>query len=291
MTAPGDAAEQRDARPSRAPAGPPAPSSSRAPLDAVDDERSTDEAAQDVLGERSPGAAVEPARPRGIERIAGEVPRQLLAMLVTPLAIPVALVAVARRDAPALVAYSAVGVAAMAIIYTGVYLFLTWLAFRGCSGDALRRRVAVSVPRTRAKRIAEAVVTGGEFGIPVLAVVTGLLLVIALIANPTIRTQEDVTPSAWVFLIALWALMITAFSAAYLRRWALRDDVVLPRTPNPRYGDFVYIAVQVGTTFSTSDVEITSTGTRWVVTCNSVIAFVFNTVLVSMLISIALSAL
>lgn len=291
MTAPGDAAGQRDARSSRTPAGPPAPSSSRAPLDPVDDERTTAEAAQDVLGERGPGAAVEPARPRGIERIAGEVPRQLIATVFAPLAAPAVIPVVAVMEEPTTGSLWAVSIALVAVIYSLVYLLLTWLAFRGCSGERLRRRVAVSVPRTRAGRIVEIVVTGGEFGIPVLAVVTGLLLVIALIANPTIRTQEGVTPSAWVFLIALWVLMITAFSAAYLRRWALRDDVVLPRTPNPRYGDFVYVAVQVGTTFSTSDVEITSTGTRWVVTFNSVIAFVFNTVLVSMLISIALSAL
>ncbi|MFD4421432.1 DUF1345 domain-containing protein [Agromyces sp. NPDC058484] len=55
------------------------------------------------------------------------------------------------------------------------------------------------------------------------------------------------------------------------------EDPVLrfPKTPNPGLLDFVYVAYQIGTSFTPNDVE-TSSRIRWTVTWHSVISYFFN---------------
>ena len=51
--------------------------------------------------------------------------------------------------------------------------------------------------------------------------------------------------------------------------------------------DFNYLAIQVSTTFSSSDVTIERTDARRVVSVHSLIAFAFNTIIVALLVSVS----
>ena len=53
--------------------------------------------------------------------------------------------------------------------------------------------------------------------------------------------------------------------------------------------DFNYLAIQVSTTFSSSDVTIEHTAARRVVSVHSLIAFAFNTIIVALLVSVLVS--
>ncbi len=62
-----------------------------------------------------------------------------------------------------------------------------------------------------------------------------------------------------------------------------------PGDSAPTWDDYVYLAVQVSTTFSTHDGTVVTTAMRRKVTAQSVIAFVFNTVIVALVVSAMLT--
>lgn len=64
---------------------------------------------------------------------------------------------------------------------------------------------------------------------------------------------------------------------------------MFPGRPELVRRDYFYLAVQVSTTFSTSDVELTTTEMRGTSTAQSILAFVVNTVIVALLVSALLT--
>ena len=50
--------------------------------------------------------------------------------------------------------------------------------------------------------------------------------------------------------------------------------------------DFVYAAMQVSTTFGPGDLQFTTSAARATVTAQSVVAFLFNTVIIALLIAL-----
>jgi uncharacterized membrane protein len=61
--------------------------------------------------------------------------------------------------------------------------------------------------------------------------------------------------------------------------------LVFPEDDVPDYFDFAYFSIVIGMTFQVSDVVITSKGVRRLVLIHSVIAFIFNTVIIAMTVS------
>ena len=56
------------------------------------------------------------------------------------------------------------------------------------------------------------------------------------------------------------------------------------------FTDYLYFSLMVQTTFGATDVAVESPGMRRAVMTHGVVAFVFNTVIVAMLVSLLLSA-
>lgn len=126
--------------------------------------------------------------------------------------------------------------------------------------------------------------------LPIWGAVLGIAVVVVLIVTLTLRTSTLVIIGAFATIAASWALMIVAFAVTYLRRWAERDEVAFPDDEPRRFDDFVYLSVQVATTFATSDVTTRSARIRGWVTLNSIIAFVFNTVIIALFLAVASSS-
>ena len=110
------------------------------------------------------------------------------------------------------------------------------------------------------------------------------------------RSGEGLTLA--VVTIALsWALVHTTFPLHYAH------DYYRGRTPGglqfpgeaakdkPDYWDFAYFAFVIGMTAQTSDVGITDKVIRRTATVHGIIAFVFNTALVALMVNIAASAI
>lgn len=58
---------------------------------------------------------------------------------------------------------------------------------------------------------------------------------------------------------------------------------------HPVFSDYVYQSLTVATSVATSDADITSRSMRRLVSGNAVVAFVFNTVIVALLVSLVTS--
>jgi uncharacterized membrane protein len=63
------------------------------------------------------------------------------------------------------------------------------------------------------------------------------------------------------------------------------NGLTFPDDDKPDYFDFAYFSFVIGMTFQVSDVVITAKGVRRLVLLHSIIAFVFNTVIIAMTIS------
>lgn len=79
-----------------------------------------------------------------------------------------------------------------------------------------------------------------------------------------------------------WVMVNVSFAIGYLRRQRRACRLGIPGDRAPTWDDYVYLAVQVSTTFSTSDVTVATTAMLRKVTAQSVIAIVFNTAIVAL---------
>lgn len=97
-----------------------------------------------------------------------------------------------------------------------------------------------------------------------------------------------------------WLLLHTVFGLRYAHTFYGDDDcspedrhaggLEFPDEPEPNYLDFAYFSFVIGMTFQVSDVQITSREMRVLALVHGMLSFVFNTVILALMIS-AVSAL
>jgi len=100
------------------------------------------------------------------------------------------------------------------------------------------------------------------------------------------------------FGIAMVLVAWTILQLAYAERYARLcldavDDVApldFPATPQPSLLEFAYFSFTVGTTFGTSDVTVQSSRLRGIVLCHGLLAFVYNTAVLGLVISLISSS-
>jgi uncharacterized membrane protein len=83
-----------------------------------------------------------------------------------------------------------------------------------------------------------------------------------------------------------WLVTIVSYASHYARIVATVGGLTFPGEQGVVFWDCVYLATQVQTTFSSSDVTIESTLTRRIISGHTLVAFVFNTVIVALLIAV-----
>ncbi len=128
------------------------------------------------------------------------------------------------------------------------------------------------------------VANAGTFGVAAGAVV----LPTASLISPSGSTVLVVL--AVTTVIASWVSVNVAFAVHYATCYHRRDDgapgLDFPGTRDPTLPDFAYLSFAVGTTVGTTDVVVTSTRMRRRVLVHSLLAFVYNTVLVALVLSV-----
>lgn len=90
---------------------------------------------------------------------------------------------------------------------------------------------------------------------------------------------------AAVTVLLAWSTLLFTYAADYSTHVRHHGGLVFPGTAEPTFLDFVYFACSVSTTFGTTDVTVVSPRLRRVVMAHSLIAFVFNTVTVGLLVA------
>ena len=71
-----------------------------------------------------------------------------------------------------------------------------------------------------------------------------------------------------------------------LENTAGQEHLDFPGTPRPSLLEYAYFSFTVGSTFGTSDVTVQTSRMRGVVLCHGLLAFVYNTVVLGMVLSL-----
>lgn len=96
-----------------------------------------------------------------------------------------------------------------------------------------------------------------------------------------------------ITVVTAWGFIQTMFAIhyAHVHAIAVADGVPpglrIPGEDRPDYWDFLYVAVAIGTSGQTADVEFTGKSARRIALAHSVLAFFFNTTVLALTINIA----
>ena len=117
---------------------------------------------------------------------------------------------------------------------------------------------------------------------------TGIVSLVVLVAVGAAVSQHGGPNAAVIALLLVtlalaWLFSNLVYAMHYAHLFYLADaqgsdrqGLEFPGTPEPGYSDFVYFAFTLGMTFQTSDVTVTGTPMRQVVTAHCLAAFLFN---------------
>lgn len=134
------------------------------------------------------------------------------------------------------------------------------------------------------------------FGLIVVASLVSLLMVLNLFNDIHSWQVNPVFSSIGCMLVIVtsWIMVHLAFTFRYAHLYYGDDNrryeahargLTFPDDEQPDYFDFAYFSFVIGMTFQVSDVVITAKGVRRLVLLHSLIAFVFNTVIIALTVS------
>jgi uncharacterized membrane protein len=137
----------------------------------------------------------------------------------------------------------------------------------------------------------------GRVGILFLTVVAALASLAAIIAflSHTARDALQLGLATLTILLS-WAFIHTMFALHYAHEFYSEGGgktrgLVFPREEQPDYWDFLYFSFVIGMTSQVSDVAIVSKPIRRTVVAHGIVAFLFNTALLALIVNIAASAI
>ena len=153
------------------------------------------------------------------------------------------------------------------------------------SGRELATWLAATTP-SKGARFWWSINGGGAVSWAITGSFIAVASVIGVSRDAGLRSEPIVVILAVLVVIGSLMVIISGFAVRYARENATVGGAEFAKTRHPKFFDYLYLAVQVGTTFSTADVTITKTPMRNIVSLNSLIAFGFNTVIVALLVSV-----
>lgn len=167
------------------------------------------------------------------------------------------------------------------------YLALTLGAFSSASPERIRSWAE----RDSRGTVLQRYVIGTAPGPGVSLFIAAAALAVAVVWLPGhLGTTFPAIPRVLVALALVavaWVCVAVSFAVTFQADDIVEGDSGLdfPGPDSPLWGDYVYFALSVMTTFGATDVSVASRPMRRTVSANSVIAFVFNTVTVASLVS------
>jgi uncharacterized membrane protein len=181
--------------------------------------------------------------------------------------------------------YVAASTLGLYALYFVVYQLLTWGALRRADARQLANWARLTNPRSRSERRLLLLSGSGARTWAATAAGSALLTVLLVLLVPELRGNAGILAASLLVVTSSWSVLAQAYALAYLRLSAEEGGLEFPGGAAPVWSDYTYLAIQVNATFSSSDVEVTSTRMRRLVTGQTVLAFVFNTVILALLVS------
>lgn len=177
-------------------------------------------------------------------------------------------------------------------VYSLLYAGLTWAVLRRADGDELAEWLSEDRQGRRRRRRAEWLAgSGGPLGatsfcaLAIAAVISASLL-------PELRGNPVIVALAVSVVATSWLLIVVVYAVHYARENTFRGGLEFRGVDDdgpPRLADYAYLAVQIGTAYNGADVTATSRAMRRTITVHAVVAFVYNTVLIALLVSLLIT--
>lgn len=151
----------------------------------------------------------------------------------------------------------------------------------------------------RSMRRRAALLDDGQQAILALSVAAAVASLIAIAAElAVVRDLTGLTRLAHVGLSGLtvvtaWTFIHVMFAVHYAHEWIQNHDTAsgpglhIPGEDHPDYWDFLYVAIVIGTSGQTADVEFTSKRMRRIGLVHCTLAFFFNTTVLALTVNIA----
>jgi len=232
-----------------------------------------------------PAAAPAPA-PRPAPRLAYDVARLGLAALVGLLWGLVVLVLRSLSEGELLsLNVLPAGLFAFSAMSSLFYIVHTLWVFNRVDPATLRAWLIETTPKGRFGNLgAELSGTG-----PTIAVqwsVIAIATVLTFTVWPGLLQEATTVWLSVLVVAASWSVTVVAYAVHYARLDVATSSLSYPGDGPRSFLDYLYLSVQVQTTFSTSDVSLLTTGARGIVTGHTLVSFAFNTVIIAMLITV-----
>lgn len=170
-------------------------------------------------------------------------------------------------------------------IFALTYVVLTLTTFSGLGPDDFRVRMRARSAAQR-HRLGSPII-GGK--IPAFALESTVLTLITVLVLPHIEaiSLDDLVliPITLCVLLSSWMLSMVSYALHYAQRDLEEPALEFPGERANTFADYMYFSIAVATTFGATDVNITTPRMRHVVNLNTLLTFVYNTVIVALLAS------
>lgn len=178
-------------------------------------------------------------------------------------------------------------------LYTAVYVGWGYRVYSHLDHASLRR-VAVAEDRDEQRPLPRLLGLTGTTNTTISAAVVAVIVTIAIAQQPAFSGEPAYVALALLTVASSWVLMVFAFAQSYLRLGLRADDDTHFRFQLPdraRFGDYVTFAVLISTMAATTPADVASRPAWRLVRTNVVIAFVFNSVIIAMMVSLLFGGL
>lgn len=173
-------------------------------------------------------------------------------------------------------------------IYVAVYV--TW-SFRVYSRlrSAPLRQATVMDDQDERRPLARILGVTGATDTTIAAAIVAVIITIVIAHQAEFRSEPLYIVAALMTVASSWVLMVFAFAQSYLRLGSGGEREAHFRFHFPgtvRFGDYLNLALMLSASAATVSAEVTSRAAWNVVRTNVVVAFVFNSVIIAMMVSL-----
>ena len=228
--------------------------------------------------------------------------RSLIAGAVAFLATTVAEIAWLTREADHRPYAAAIGVVLGWTIFTVVHVILTRAAYWHLSETQLR--VALAPTRNlphrghgwRARwaavrwRLWDRWWTTEAPSWSVQVSVVALAVVAMIITQPNLRQSQLLLIFTLAMVAGSWTNVVVMYAVHYAKLDLRRPGLQFPGSESRSLTDYLYLALMIQSTFGTTDVTVVTSAMRRTVMVQTALAFIFNSVIVALIVSLLLNA-
>jgi hypothetical protein len=165
------------------------------------------------------------------------------------------------------------------------FFITTFAVFQDAEPTTLAGWLAGTAPTGRVSKV-QASVAGTGPNIPAQWSGLAIASVAFLVFSPRLLAQPWVIALSAAVVTTSWLVTLVSYAVHYARLAATVGGLTFPGDEGVVFWDCVYLATQVQTTFSSSDITVETTLTRRIITGHTLIAFAFNTVIIALLIAV-----